>query len=797
MSDNVDSSPPAHSHDTFESTPQTVTSTDSPPAAATEPAAAAATSPSDAVFSGEQGDSVPGPGVEGDGEGDAGRESRIANRKKRMEARRLAKMRPEKSEDSSKARRVKKTEVQEVDSSKSKTQVGSSKRRIESAKATSSDQVTWVRVSLTGREDTRRQEEARKSQLWSRKREDERKKTQGMAGDIQTAWDKVMQTSGGPYELNELLTTQKRACDSLISVKNKLIEEYVLELKGKDDEYVKELKRQAEEIDTLLRRMETHHRAFQTTLREELERIERAFIEERTDLIDSNVKEIDTLFTNRGRNEGKYMQERADRVEDHVVQLQALRVHDAEEYNLVKIKLETDVQVLEQQLQQMRATYQLNTEKLEYNYQVLKKRDEENGTILGTQKRKIGRLTDHLHNLKAKMSKQEKSFQSEYMGLTDDYKRITEQFKELQKKFRHFQIADGKKFREVWTMNDEIARELMRKLLQADQIIYEQQLGLPWTLSTSPEEVFRSVDPAFFHSSSPAAASAAAAALHGSRPTSGRLHSDATTGAGNVPGTANGPRLSIAAQLLSNINLAVAFNAHDQGHPAPSASSTKKMLDLLCVEVSFLVEEKLQKLLSPLHTSEQSLMRLDSIFKALGVESMDDIETLMTYFFKQSKSEDGSEEMELIGPNDVVPAVRRFLDDKKAGKSSGINPAAIGMVDDDVESIDSEVESEPEVEQNPATTRASRSQSLREYWHRMANVINDDQHRVWTAVHTAMSHYNAELVARYALTQEIDAIQRQNEELKGLLRQYMVARVNADLQVPPAKILMLQAGVQA
>ena len=41
----------------------------------------------------------------------------------------------------------------------------------------------------------------------------------------------------------------------------------------------------------------------------------------------------------------------------------------------------------------MRATYQLNTEKLEYNYQVLKKREEENGTIIGAQKRKINRLT--------------------------------------------------------------------------------------------------------------------------------------------------------------------------------------------------------------------------------------------------------------------------------------------------------------------------------------------------------------------------------------------------------------------
>lgn len=89
----------------------------------------------------------------------------------------------------------------------------------------------------------------------------------------------------------------------------------------------------------------------------------------------------------------RYMNERADRVDDHIKQLESLRVHDAEEYNLVKIKLETDVQVLEQQLQQMRATYQLNTEKLEYNFQVLKKREEENGTILGAQKRKINRLT--------------------------------------------------------------------------------------------------------------------------------------------------------------------------------------------------------------------------------------------------------------------------------------------------------------------------------------------------------------------------------------------------------------------
>ena len=39
------------------------------------------------------------------------------------------------------------------------------------------------------------------------------------------------------------------------------------------------------------------------------------------------------------------MESRQNRVNDFETQLQTLRVQDAEEYNMVKIKLETDVQV--------------------------------------------------------------------------------------------------------------------------------------------------------------------------------------------------------------------------------------------------------------------------------------------------------------------------------------------------------------------------------------------------------------------------------------------------------------------
>ncbi len=54
------------------------------------------------------------------------------------------------------------------------------------------------------------------------------------------------------------------------------------------------------------------------------------------------------------------------------------RCTDAEDFHILKIRLETDIQNLEQHLEAMRATYQLNTEKLEYNYRVLVERDHEN-----------------------------------------------------------------------------------------------------------------------------------------------------------------------------------------------------------------------------------------------------------------------------------------------------------------------------------------------------------------------------------------------------------------------------------
>ena len=115
----------------------------------------------------------------------------------------------------------------------------------------------------------------------------------------------------------------------------------------------------------------------------------------------------------------------AERAAHYQTELERHRVNDAEEYNILKIRLETDVQNLEQHLEAMRATYQLNTEKLEYNYRVLVERDHENQSTISQQRRKIARQRESLLALKSRYGDSDKRYQDENVRLTDEYRRVT------------------------------------------------------------------------------------------------------------------------------------------------------------------------------------------------------------------------------------------------------------------------------------------------------------------------------------------------------------------------------------
>lgn len=87
-------------------------------------------------------------------------------------------------------------------------------------------------------------------------------------------------------------------------------------------------------------------------------------------------------------------------------EIEKLRIDFAKSYADKKISMETEIQNLEKCLEDMKALYLLNTEKLDYNFKVLKEKDEEN-TI----------LTNILKNKK-------RNYQNRLTKARNDYKEV-------------------------------------------------------------------------------------------------------------------------------------------------------------------------------------------------------------------------------------------------------------------------------------------------------------------------------------------------------------------------------------
>ena len=221
---------------------------------------------------------------------------------------------------------------------------------------------------------------------------------------------------------------QKEACKQIISQKNDLITQFIDQLKLKDEEYVKALKKQNDDIDDLIKAMSQQFLDMRIDYHEQLDQIEKAFLRERNDIIQRNEDEIKELFKQHKKLEEECMNKRSQDYEHYTAELEKLKTQDANDQAEQKIKLEKEMQILQKCMEDMKAVYRLNEEKLEFNYRVLKDRELVNKATLDSLKKRERKFRDVLRTVKGKFESQHKSFTHSNKVMTKDYKKFTKEF---------------------------------------------------------------------------------------------------------------------------------------------------------------------------------------------------------------------------------------------------------------------------------------------------------------------------------------------------------------------------------
>lgn len=650
------------------------------------------------------------------------------------------------------------------------TQVKTSKRALARLKAQGFDDVTDVKAVAVAREANRRGERDTRRVERRHRIEQERTETAQRDGEVAGEWDKLRKLKVA-HELNVAIQAQKALCDEIVSSKDALIAEMTEELDKEDEAYERNIRRQEEEVDETLRRMNARYNELSAAYVAEFDEIERVFLEERRAALEANKETLERLFKQRDDAEIKFMESTGDIADAYRTELEKHEADDAEEFSLLKIRLESDIGNLQRHLADMKSTYLLNAEKLEYNYRVLVERDHENAGTLQIQRRKIAKTREKLMKAKDSFAAMDKKFSDENMRLTDDHRRVTEQFKELEIKFRTFQANDRKKFKEVWAMKEEEMGRKVKRALDADRVLHEQHLGMVWHAPS--EDVFKHPEQLALEQARKKRAAAAEAA-----------------------------RASAGEEALSRDEDEAALDDDDDEEENPfeqrmADPAYGNYLATLVDVFFFLVDPKAQRAVDAANASvaegtgaseEERLtvdaavarLKAESVLKAMGVTdapSFDGLASALTVDGADPvvHAGGGGDVAGIMLPSaDLVVAATKFAEAENIAKSGGSGGRN---------------QTQPTGDESSPAPRKTKEQLEKEYWENMSNAVGEKNFRVWSQLERSMERYREMLMKRRDSLRDAESLREQNDELRGLLSQYLSSSVNDELMVPPAAYL--------
>ncbi|KAL0213437.1 hypothetical protein RCL1_007063 [Eukaryota sp. TZLM3-RCL] len=289
-----------------------------------------------------------------------------------------------------------------------------------------------------------------------------------------------------PEELLQAVQEQQSECAKITAEKDKVIHVLQTEISKKDDEYTRSLLLQEKEIDNIIDTIRDQYATLIATREQELDDLETRLEEDRNKLRNDLHQEIESLLDKRRKLEESIMNKQNNTREDDFQMLKNLRIQQAEDTHSLRMRYWSDLQHQDREIEQMRATYLLNIERLEHNHASLTQQSLECEAQLTAQKRKQSKMRDVLSQLKKTYYQSELTWRTKSMRAMENFRRVTEDYKDLQNKLIHFERNDHQRFSDLFSHYDAKIRSLFDRCLDIDEFVFSDQLGLNYHRPSNP-----------------------------------------------------------------------------------------------------------------------------------------------------------------------------------------------------------------------------------------------------------------------------------------------------------------------
>ncbi|XP_017853464.1 dynein regulatory complex protein 1 homolog [Drosophila busckii] len=637
--------------------------------------------------------------------------------------------------------------------------------------------VTNIRVANERRELNRRLFETGQSRNMKQTLQGENIEALAKFEDIKARWTELEEINE-PMLMWDQIEEQKKRIASIMARKDEMIASCQQEIDRMNAKYEQDRQRQAADLCCLVERVDNQVETLKESYKHHLELLRNTVEDERQMFSLTAAEKWRNYFNALNANFDEKSKLVRVREQFYTLQTQLLQDSQEELTKQTRVRLEKECERLELELRRTRDNVLMNSEKLDYNYQVLQRRNDENSIITNQQKRRVARLHELVARTRRQLRELYHNGRRTISKLTTDIQQLHGSISDMEAKAQHTRNINREKFNRVWNINYDEITDLLTRIYEIDRILHEQQLVMPWT-----------------------------------KP---HIHIDNINKPINKRSTNTMERIERRfGKLPSKYGGTLPKSGGDdiktrgpiQQLPPESARLMRNILRKLADRGGFLIEERLLKILRPYTEREQTMVRIDNIFAALRIHNLDDVMELSQVFepytycptcqpaglsplkcaevFLKDQSANrylkvgdvkNLDQAVLRGKNTAhIFAVKGMSKEPCSNHYLVMEPAlvlhAMNLYTNQKHkqiygsSLDSAMESE---------LIHFSDEEIQKFWRQFRNMFPASKSALWKTLEHGLNHYVEVLKMRVEYDAEVVFLRRQNEELRHLLQKFKV-----------------------
>ncbi|EDV46823.1 dynein regulatory complex protein 1 homolog [Drosophila erecta] len=630
--------------------------------------------------------------------------------------------------------------------------------------------VTNVRVANERRELNRRLFETTQKNQVQVKLQRESVETMARFENIKARWTELEETNE-PMLLWDQIEEQKKRIAEIMARKDEMISACQAEVDRMNAKYEFDRERQAQDLCCLVERVDHQVETLKEAYKEHIQMLRHTIEEERQMFADSAVEKWRTFFDAMNANFDEKASLVRAREQFYARQTQQINESQEELTKSTRIRLEKECERLELELRRTRDNVLMNSEKLDYNYQVLQKRNEENVIINNQQKRRVARLHEAIGRTRRGLKNLYNTGKRNIARLSSDIYKLHANINDMESKAHQARLNNREKFDRIWEINYKELNLLVDRVYHIDRIIHEQQLAMPWS---SPVPPIKNINKA--------------------KKRRNNILEKFDMRIGRVP------KNRVLTKSAANYKPDIKELAPE------SLRLMRNLIRKLSDRGGFLIEERLLKILEPYSEEDKCLVRIDNIFAALRIRHLRDVEELTEVFMPYTYCP-------TCQPQGLSPrkCAEVFMKDQKPNRLQGItggqqHQKEHGSTGEPILTKSEEAakrchnhylvmepalclhamnlftskmhkkmyEHEPGSILNAVNLIQITDAEIRNFWRQFSACFPASKCKLWKTLEHGLNHYVEVLKMRVQYDAEVVFLRRQNEELRHLLQKFTV-----------------------